>query len=188
MIKAVMIVGALATATLATFACSSNSNNAATSCLASANGATSECVSCVESKCGSQLNALDSACSAYISCACPGGTYSQSAATSSSCVANEMASGCETADNNVGSCVTSNCSSQCTSSSSSGSGSSSGSTSSSGSSSSGGTPTGTCASLATCCGMLPSADQAGCNDLADENNQTLCQAELGGFDDAGLCH
>jgi hypothetical protein len=36
--------------------------------------------------------------------------------------------------------------------------------------------------------MLPSADQAGCNDLANENNQQVCQVELGGFDDAGLCH
>ncbi|MGD0524866.1 MAG: hypothetical protein ABSE49_06975 [Polyangiaceae bacterium] len=194
-----MIVGAMALAAVAAFACSSSSgNNSLANCLASANGASASCTSCVESKCGSQLSAANSACSAFVSCACPGGTYSASAAMSESCEMNATTSDCQTAGNNIDSCVTSNCASQCNSGTTSGSGSSSGSStssssgsstsSSSGSTSSGGTPTGSCASLATCCGMLPSGEQPSCNALAGENIQSACQEALGGFTDAGQCN
>jgi hypothetical protein len=40
----------------------------------------------------------------------------------------------------------------------------------------------------TCCGMLPSGSQAGCIDGANANDQAACSAELGVYDDAGLCH
>jgi len=42
--------------------------------------------------------------------------------------------------------------------------------------------------LQTCCLTLPSGDQSGCTDIADTNDQTICQEELAAFDDAGVCH
>ncbi|HEY3822786.1 MAG TPA: hypothetical protein VGL81_36730 [Polyangiaceae bacterium] len=188
-----MIVGGIVTAALAAFACSSSSggggNNSCVNSAASQGSAA--CGSCLESKCGSQLSAAESGCSDLLSCECPGGTFSATAAASSACQAKAMESSCSGPYQDVGSCITSNCDSECNPTSSSGSGSSSGSSSSgssSGSTSSGGTPTGSCASLSTCCGMLPAADQPSCTALADQNNQQDCQLELGGFDDAGLCH
>jgi hypothetical protein len=178
MMKAVMIVGALATATLATFACSSSSNGSADNSCFESSGASSACVSCAESKCN--VSALESGCSDLIKCECPNGTYSQTAAAS--CMTQEQESSCQSAISTLTSCENANCASECSSTSSSGSGSSSGSsTSSSGSSSGGGTPTGTCATLAACCPKLTSSEQSSCTTVADDNVAQACTAAISGF-------
>jgi hypothetical protein len=76
----------------------------------------------------------ESACSGYLNCACPGGSFSQTAAESSSCQ-QQIDSSCASAEQSIVSCEEQNCASQCGisgGSSGGGSGSGSGSGSSSG--------------------------------------------------------
>ncbi len=58
-----------------------SSSGGTNSCLETSGGSQA-CISCIESECGSQLTTTESGCSALISCECPGGIYSVTAANS----------------------------------------------------------------------------------------------------------
>ncbi len=91
--KKTAVLGALAVVAVAAVGCSSsgsgnNSGGAAGSCLASSStSGSTACNTCVQNACSAQINDLSSPCSGYISCVCPGGNYSATAAASSSCQA-----------------------------------------------------------------------------------------------------
>lgn len=185
MTKKIWVMVGLSAVALAAFACSSSSGGgggAASSCFASAAGASQACQSCVESSCSSQLSSTNSACSDFLSCVCPGGTYN---ANNLQMCASKETSACQMAGSSVGSCEQQNCASQCASSSSSSSGGSS--SSSGGSSSSSGGGMYTCSQLTTCCGMVPSAEQASCNMVAGMGNETACSDLYSGYKAAGQC-
>jgi hypothetical protein len=124
--KQIVVLGALAVASVLVGACSSSSSNngpggAAGSCLASSNpSSTSGCNSCVETACSTQLSNVNSPCSDYLSCVCPGGTYSASASMSQTCVAKGQTQACGMALSSFVSCLTTNlapggsCASACT--------------------------------------------------------------------------
>lgn len=109
--KQIAVLGALAVASVLVGACSSSSSNNggnAGSCLASsANSGSAACNTCVENACSSQVNNLNSPCSGYISCACPGGTFSQTAASSMSCQAQLQTQSCAPAVQSFVSCIAS---------------------------------------------------------------------------------
>ena len=117
---------------IAALACSSSSGGgggSGNSCLSS-QGGSSACFSCEQNSCGSALSGVESACSDFLSCICPGGTYTPSAAQS---CGSKITTSCGNADSALLSCQQQNCTSQC-----GGSGSSSGGSSGSGSGSSSG--------------------------------------------------
>ncbi len=125
MIKKVGFVAGLIAVAAAAFACSSSSSggNSSSACVYA--GADSSCQSCMQNSCGSQVSSGESACSAYLSCACPGGTFSESAASASSCQM-QVTSACSSAEQAIVQCESSNCASACTTSGSSSGGSSGG--------------------------------------------------------------
>jgi hypothetical protein len=45
-----------------------------------------------------------------------------------------------------------------------------------------------CADLTTCCGMVPSAQQAACNAIAGSGMQSICAQSLQDFQKLGYCH
>jgi hypothetical protein len=131
---------------VAAFACSGGGG----SCLQSlADSLGPGCYACLQASCGQETNTVQSACSAYLSCACPGGTFSSSAAMSSTCAADEQQSSCQTAQSALDSCTSQSCGSPCSGSSEGGTGSSSGGGISSSSSGGSGAMT-TCSMMANC--------------------------------------
>jgi hypothetical protein len=111
---------AVATLVLSTLACSSSSSGGGDSkdagvpsvdCLSAAFAA--GCFSCLQSKCSSQLAAIQTSCGDFIACACPGGTYSASAYSSSACTNDANEPSCATAGNAVVSCDMSDCAGPC---------------------------------------------------------------------------
>jgi hypothetical protein len=76
------------------------------------------CTACVENACASQLDALNTPCAGYVACACPGGTYSASAAATPSCEAQFATAACAQASQTVETCFvqgyTGSCLSACT--------------------------------------------------------------------------
>jgi hypothetical protein len=128
------LIASLVALSAAAFACSSSSNSGGASNACVYAGTSSSCQSCVQNSCGSQVSSGESACSGYLNCACPGGSFSQTAAESSSCQ-QQIDSSCASAEQSIVSCEEQNCASQCGisgGSSGGGSGSGSGSGSSSG--------------------------------------------------------
>lgn len=91
--------------------CSSGGGEGPSSCLPAAVG--SGCWSCLQAHCGSQLSGFESACGDYLSCLCPGGSVSCSAANSSVCDAKAQESTCPTAGMSMGVCVQQNCEAPC---------------------------------------------------------------------------
>jgi hypothetical protein len=124
---------------------SSGSGSGANSCFESS-GVSQACISCIETQCASQLGAAESGCSDLLSCECPGGIYSATAAEA--CAAKAQESSCPDATSVLDQCEEQFCVNACETSSGGGSSSGSssggvGSSSSGGSSSSsGGVPTG----------------------------------------------
>jgi hypothetical protein len=163
-------MGACLAAGLALLGCSSSSKGSGSSdggsCLAAGGpGEPSQaCLSCYESKCASQLSAVESGCSDLISCECPGGTFSLSAATSATCQSKADEPSCNGVSTALTNCEFQSCQAEC------------------------GASTGTCQTLAICCGTLPSGnDQADCNGVANANDQAHCQTKLAAYTDAGTC-
>lgn len=111
------ILGAVAMAAVALVACSSSSNGSGsnTSCV-EGSAPNEACYSCAQSNCGSQLSAFESDCSTYLSCVCPGGTYSSTAAASSGCNA-DVTGQCQTTDMTFSTCIQQKCESTCSGSS-----------------------------------------------------------------------
>jgi hypothetical protein len=156
-------------------ACSSTGSSSSCMTSGSGGGNPAACESCLQSNCGSQFSAAESACSALIAC------ESACACTDDACLAacstKDVTASCETASEAVGPCEEQHCASECITTSM---GSSSSSTSS-------GSSTGNCATLSTCCGMLPSADQTGCNDIVSLGDDSDCATALSEFETAGEC-
>src|SRR5271166_3540478 len=50
-----------------------------------------------------------------------------------------------------------------------------------------GTPTGSCATLAACCPKAPATQQAACNTVASDDDQSACSNDLPSFQSAGYC-
>lgn len=50
-----------------------------------------------------------------------------------------------------------------------------------------GTPTGSCATLAACCPKAPGTQQAACNTVASDDEQSACSNDLPSFQSAGYC-
>ena len=192
-----LAVGAFVVGVMACSSSSSSGNSAFPFSGPSCNGGppgtsqvSAACTSCVDNACSSQFSCIKSDCADYYNCVCacqPGdGTCAGKCTMSSACQSCNSTAGQCLVSANSGSCA-SDCSGGGTSSG--GSTSSGGTTSSGGSTSSGGgTPTGSCATLMTCCGMLPSADQSACTMAAGYNIEQACTAALGAFQDAGVCH
>ncbi len=196
----VVAVGAFVAGALACSSSSSGSGNSAfpfsgPSCMGGPPGTqqvSAACTSCVDNACASQFSCIKTDCADYYNCICacqPGDGTCASKCT--------MSSACSSCNSAAGQCLISAnsqaCASDCGGGSSSGGASSSGSSGgssggSSSGSSGGGTATGSCATLMTCCGMLPSAEQSACTTAAGYNLQQACSAALGGFQDAGMCH
>jgi hypothetical protein len=109
------VLGAVATALVALVACSSSSSSGSNNSCVAASAPSPACYSCGQSMCGSQLSTYESDCGSYISCSCPGGTYSATAAMSSACTA-DVTGTCQTADQALGACVQQNCASPCSAS------------------------------------------------------------------------
>lgn len=106
------VLGAVAMAAMVLVACSSSSSsNSNTSCV-EGSAPNEACYSCAQSNCGSQLSAFESDCSTYLSCVCPNGSYSSTAAASSTCTA-DVSGQCQTTDMTFGTCVQQKCMSQC---------------------------------------------------------------------------
>jgi hypothetical protein len=143
------------------------------------------CDTCEENTCGGTAGCLSSDCSAYFNCLCA--CQPSDATCLQGCP--QPTAACTSCENSIESCIqtaaTGSCSSQCGSASSSSSGGTS-----SGSSSGGVTATGACAQVVSCCQSFPSADQSACMAAVTEtnNNQTVCQEIVAGYQDAGLCH
>lgn len=102
------------------FACSTSSNGgdaganygSYTACITQ--GASSDCVTCVENNCGTPLSNIESSCTDYLNCACPGGSYDASAASSSTCEgALTNNTPCNNATDGFGACLQSNCTTEC---------------------------------------------------------------------------
>lgn len=184
-------VGAFVAGVMACSSSSSGGNSAfpfsGPSCMGGPPGTqqvSAACTSCVDNACSSQFACIKTDCADYYNCICA--CQPSDATCAGKC---SMSSACQSCNSGAGQCLVSAnqnaCASDC-SASSSGGGSSGGSSGTS--SSGGGTPTGSCASLMTCCGMLPSADQSSCSMLAAYNIQQGCSAALAAFQDGGICH
>jgi len=102
-------------ASLAALACSScgggGGGETKVSCLEQT-APSHDCYQCGQSNCGSQITTVESACAAYIDCICPGGTFSASAASSSSCKA-DLGGSCQGADATFTQCIQQSCGSVC---------------------------------------------------------------------------
>jgi transposase len=90
----------------------SNTTGETNACLATVVG--SDCFACVQASCGPELSGYESACSDYLSCVCPGGNFSCSAATSA-CNPNAGGSSCAIAENSYGACGLQHCKTACSS-------------------------------------------------------------------------
>ena len=73
----------------------------------------SGCYACIQSKCASQLTSYESVCSAYISCVCPSGMFSVTAAESAACEQDLSESACTSASQAGQDCQTANCATEC---------------------------------------------------------------------------
>jgi hypothetical protein len=114
-IKFVVALGAVS-ALVGLFACGGgtvggNTTVETNACLATVVG--NDCFSCVQASCGPELSGYEIACSDYLSCLCPGGNFSCSAATSSTCNPNAAGSSCATAEASYGACGLQNCKTPC---------------------------------------------------------------------------
>src|ERR1700722_5594190 len=103
------------------FACSSTSSGggdaavsygAYTGCIEGE--APQACTSCLENSCGTQLSNFESACTDYLQCICPGGTYSDTAAQSTTCqMKGSSDTTCANADTGLTECLNTSCTSEC---------------------------------------------------------------------------
>jgi hypothetical protein len=110
--KSVWIVAAFVVT--AVLGCSSSTSStgspggAAGACLASSfSSGSAACDTCVENACVSEVNGLSTPCSGFISCACPGGTYSTTAASVPSCQSQLQTGSCSTAAKALTNCIAS---------------------------------------------------------------------------------
>jgi hypothetical protein len=106
------ILGAVAMAATVLVACSSSSGSGSNTSCVEGSAPNEACYSCAQSNCGSQLSAFESDCSTYLSCVCPGGSYSSTAAASMACAA-DVTGQCQTTDSTFSMCVQQKCQSQC---------------------------------------------------------------------------
>jgi hypothetical protein len=111
---------AAATLILSTLACSSGTSGGSESkdaavpsvdCLSGAFAPA--CFSCLQAKCSAQLDSIQTACGDFIACACPGGTYSDSAYNSSACMNDANEPSCSSAGNALIGCDMSDCAGPC---------------------------------------------------------------------------
>ena len=72
---------------------------------------TAACTTCENNSCGSELSGVESGCSSYLSCICPGGTFTSSAAES--CEIDISSASCASAVMAMSQCVEKHCTSEC---------------------------------------------------------------------------
>ena len=133
------------------------------------------CATCLESSCGAAFTSTLSACAALLSCECACGTGNATCEESCSSMVSPT---CTAAAAPLSTCEQANCQSPCMTMTVS-------------------PPpdaavppglTGTCATLAACCGMLPTNEQMECVHIATLDNQSACSAGLSAFTQAGQCN
>ncbi len=77
-------------------------------------GAPGDCDGCLNSNCSSPLVDFEQACPDYLMCACPGGDYNSSGASSPSCMAQITGnSTCDGAAEAMLTCIKASCSAPC---------------------------------------------------------------------------
>ncbi len=77
-------------------------------------GAPGNCDGCLNDSCSSQLVDFEKACPDYLTCACPGGDYSSSAAATPSCMADITGNSvCNNAAESMLTCIKASCGTPC---------------------------------------------------------------------------
>ena len=134
------------------------------------------CASCVQKECATEKACLTNECAGYGQCLC---ACSVGDLTCYSSCQPYLSGQCTSCESTVSSCVVAHCSASCGDGGLAMSGRSGGGD--------GGKPSGICSTLATCCKTQTGVGQQVCNEVAANNDVSVCQAAYAGLLDAGSC-